>query len=194
MMPIQQSTNRIIVAITGASGAVYGIRTLEFLRRLGYETHLILSPTAKITIRQETHFQIDEVETLANFAYDHQDLTATIASGSFTTRGMIIAPCSVKTLSAIANSYTTDLVARAADVCLKEGRQLLLMVRETPLHRGHLALMLKSSEMGAIVFPPIPAFYNHPQTIEDLVNASVGRALARMGIENEAYSRWKDEI
>jgi 4-hydroxy-3-polyprenylbenzoate decarboxylase len=192
-MPGLPNTNRLIVAITGASGAVYGIRTLEILHSLNYETHLILSSTSKITITQETAWQVGDVEALASVVYDHQDLAASIASGSFHTQGMIIAPCSIKTLSAIANSYTSDLIARAADVCLKEDRPLLLMVRETPLHRGHLSLMLKSAEMGAILFPPVPAFYGHPKTIDDLVNSSVGRALSRIGIENGFYPPWKGE-
>lgn len=191
-MPKSPNANRLIVAITGASGAIYGIRTLEILRDLGYETHLILSSTAKITIKQETSWQVGDVETLASVVYEAQDLNASIASGSFVTRGMIIAPCSIKTLSAIANSYTADLIARAADVCLKEGRPLLLMVRETPLHRGHLNLMLKSTEMGAILFPPVPVFYGEPRTIDDLINTSVGRALSRLGIENNLYPRWKE--
>jgi 4-hydroxy-3-polyprenylbenzoate decarboxylase len=183
---------RVIVAITGASGAVYGIRALEILRELNIEAHLILSPTAKVTIQQETHFQVSDVEALAGIVYDHLDLTAPIASGSYPVQGMLIAPCSIKTLSAVANSYAADLICRAADVCLKEGRPLVLMVRETPLHRGHLDLMVKAAEMGAVLFPPVPAFYGHPQTIDDLVNASVGRALARLGIDNHAYPRWKD--
>jgi 4-hydroxy-3-polyprenylbenzoate decarboxylase len=184
--------DRIIVAITGASGAIYGIRALGILRDLNIETHLILSSAAKVTIQHETQLRVSDVETLAGIVYDHLDLTAPIASGSFPVQGMIIAPCSIKTLSAIANSYTADLIARSADVCLKEGRPLVLMVRETPLHRGHLDLMVKAAEMGAVLFPPVPAFYSHPQTIDDLINASVGRALARLGIDNQAYPRWKD--
>jgi 4-hydroxy-3-polyprenylbenzoate decarboxylase len=186
-------SSRYIVAITGASGAIYGIRALEILRDMGIETHLILSPTAKITITQETKYQVSDVESLANRIYDHQDVTAPLASGSYKIQGMLIAPCSIKTLSAIANSYTADLIARSADVCLKEGHPLVLMVRETPLHRGHLRLMTLASEMGAIIFPPVPPFYGHPQTIDDLVTALVGRALARLGIENNAYPHWKEE-
>jgi 4-hydroxy-3-polyprenylbenzoate decarboxylase len=184
--------SRVIVAITGASGAVYGIRALEILRELNIEAHLILSTNAKVTIQQETLLKVSDVEALAGIVYDHLDLTAPIASGSYPVQGMIVVPCSIKTLSAIANSYTADLITRAADVCLKEARPLVLMVRETPLHRGHLSLMIKASEMGAILFPPVPAFYGHPQTIGDLVNTSVGRALARLGIDNHAYPHWKD--
>lgn len=181
---------RIIVAITGASGVIYGVRALEILREMNIETHLILSATAKVTILHETHYQVPSIEALASVTYEHQDVAAAIASGSYPAHGMIVAPCSVKTLSAIANSYTTDLISRAADVCLKEAHPLVLMVRETPLHHGHLTLMLKAAELGAVIFPPVPAFYGHPQTINDLVNGSVGRALARLGIENDAFPRW----
>jgi flavin prenyltransferase len=184
-------TERLIVGITGASGVIYGIRALEMLKGLNVETHLILSPAAKATISQETIWKVSEVEALASVKYDHRDVGATLASGSFQTMGMLIAPCSIKTLSAVANSYSNDLMSRAADVCLKEGRPVVLLVRETPLHKGHLKLMLEAAEAGAIIFPPAPAFYGHPQTIDDLINGSVGRALARLGIENEAYFRWR---
>jgi 4-hydroxy-3-polyprenylbenzoate decarboxylase len=184
--------SRIIIAITGASGAIYGLRALEILHRLKVETHLIISANAKITITQETNKQVSDFEALASKVYDYMDLTAPIASGSYPTQGMMVSPCSIKTLSAIANSYNVDLITRAADVCLKEDRSLVLMVRETPLHHGHLSLMLKAAQMGAILFPPVPAFYNHPQSIDDIVTSSVGRALARLGIDNDAYLRWKD--
>jgi 4-hydroxy-3-polyprenylbenzoate decarboxylase len=184
--------SRIIIAITGASGAIYGLRALEILHRLKVETHLIISANAKITITQETDKQERDFESLANKVYDFMDLTAPIASGSYPTLGMMISPCSIKTLSAITNSYNVDLITRAADVCLKEGRPLVLMVRETPLHYGHLSLMLKAAQMGAILFPPVPAFYNHPQSIDDIITSSVGRALARLGIDNDAYLHWKD--
>ncbi len=182
---------RLIVGITGASGVIYGIRALEMLRAAEFETHLVLSPAARVTIAQETSWSISDVEALATVRHDHRDVGASIASGSFTTRGMLIAPCSIKTLSAVANAYTTDLMARAADVCLKEGRPLLLMVRETPLHKGHLKLMLAAADAGAIVFPPVPAFYGRPQSLDDVVNATVGRALARLGIENQGYVEWR---
>ncbi len=184
---------RIILAITGASGAIYGVTALEILHKLQVTTHLVISAAAKITIAQETGCPETGLHALAEAVYDNLDLAAPIASGSFLTQGMIVAPCSIKTLSSIANSYAADLISRSADVCLKEGRPLVLMVRETPLHRGHLALMLKAAEMGAVIFPPVPSFYNHPKTIEDIVNASVGRALARLGIDNDIYPRWKDE-
>ena len=182
---------RLIVGITGASGVIYGIRALEMLRAAGYETHLVLSPAARVTIAQETDWKIGEVEALASVHHDHRDVGASIASGSFATQGMLIAPCSIKTLSAVAHSYSSDLLTRAADVCLKEGRPLLLMVRETPLHKGHLKLMLAAADAGAILFPPAPAFYGRPQTLDDLITATVGRALARLGVENSGYFEWK---
>jgi flavin prenyltransferase len=183
-------TKRLIIGLTGASGVLYGIRALEMLKRLEFETHLILSQAAKATIAQETTWKVSEVEALASVAHDPRDIGATIASGSFQTQGMLIAPCSIKTLSAVAHSYSSDLMARAADVCLKEGRPLLLLVREAPLHKGHLRLMLEAAEAGAIIYPPTPAFYTRPQSIDDLVVDTVGRALARLGIENEAYYHW----
>jgi 4-hydroxy-3-polyprenylbenzoate decarboxylase len=183
--------NPLIIAITGASGAIYGLRALELLKRAGIETHLIVSATARSIIEQETGLTPAAAEALATVSHAPEAVGAAIASGSFATRGMLVAPCSIKTLSAVANAYADDLVGRAADVCLKEGRPLLLMVRETPLHRGHLRLMLQAAEAGAIIFPPAPAFYGRPQTVDDLVTATVGRALARLGIETEAYHRWQ---
>jgi flavin prenyltransferase len=181
---------RIIVAITGASGAIYGIRALELLRSLACETHLVISAAARRTILQETGCAPEAVAAHATFLYDPEDTGALIASGSFPADGMLVAPCSIKTLSAIATSFSSNLIARAADVSLKEGRPLVLMVRETPLHAGHLRLMSQAAEAGAILFPPVPAFYGHPQTIDDIVNGSVGRALARLGIENDAFPVW----
>lgn len=184
-------TTRIVLAISGASGAIYGIRALEMLRSLEVETHLILTAAAKITIAQETDLKVSDVLALASEHYDPRDIGAPIASGSFATAGMLVAPCSVKTLSAIANSYAGDLVGRAADVTLKEGRPLLLMVRETPLHRGHLRLLSRAAEAGAVIFPPVPAFYGRPQDLDDVIDATVGRALQRLGIDNERYPRWQ---
>ena len=181
---------RIILAITGASGAILGIRTLELLKQAGVETHLIVSPAARRTIPDETGRTAAEVESLAAFRYDPGDIGARIASGSFVTDGMLVVPCSIKTLSGIANSYSDNLVVRAADVCLKEGRTLLLAVRETPLHPGHLRLMRLAARAGAVLFPPIPSFYGGPQTVEGLVTNLAGRMLLRMGIENEHYHRW----
>jgi 4-hydroxy-3-polyprenylbenzoate decarboxylase len=186
-------SRQIILAITGASGAVYGIRALEILRSLGHKTHLIVSSAAWQTIEQETGRTVDDLGEIASFNYDPADTGAPIASGSFPVDGMLVAPCSIKTLSGIANSYTTDLIPRAADVCLKEGRPLVLMVRESPLHIGHLRLMTQAAEAGAVICPPIPAFYGRPQTVADIVDASVGRALARLGIDNDAFPKWEGE-
>jgi 4-hydroxy-3-polyprenylbenzoate decarboxylase len=185
--------NPLIVAITGASGAIYGLRALELLKAAEIETHLILSETARGIVTPETGWTVRAVEALATVSYAPEAVGAAIASGSYPTRGMLVAPCSIKTLSAVANAYASDLVARAADVCLKEGRPLLLMVRETPLHKGHLKLMLEAAEAGAIIFPPAPAFYGKPQTVDDLVTATVGRALARLGIETGAYHQWQGQ-
>ncbi len=184
-------TQRLIIGISGASGVIYGIRLLEVLAQdKPIETHLILSPAAKATISEETGWKIREVEKLAAVVHKPGNIGANIASGSFETRGMIVAPCSIKTLSGIAHSYDADLMTRAADVQLKEGRPVLLMVRETPLHLGHLRLMTQAAEIGAIIMPPVPAFYSNPKTVDDLINNTVGRALARIGIQNELYFRW----
>jgi flavin prenyltransferase len=181
---------RVILAITGASGAVYGLRALELLKSLNIEVHLVISPLGARVLNEETGLTPADLAPLAARVYQPDDLAAPIASGSFPTDGMLIIPCSIKTLSGVANSYADNLVQRAADVCLKEGRPLLLAVRETPLHSGHLALMAQAARAGAIIFPPIPAFYNHPETIDDLVNATIGRMLARIGIQNDAYQPW----
>jgi 4-hydroxy-3-polyprenylbenzoate decarboxylase len=180
----------LIIAITGASGAIYGLRALHLARQLALETHLTISPAARLTLTQETGTQLSDVLALASVVHEPHDIAASIASGSFLTRGMLVAPCSIKTLSAIANSFADDLIVRAADVCLKEGRPLLLMVRETPLHRGHLRLMDQAAAAGAIIFPPVPAFYGKPESLQDIIDASVGRALMRMGFDNPAYTRW----
>lgn len=182
---------RLVVGITGASGVILGIRLLQALQPLGIESHMVLSPAARTTIAQETDWKINAVQSLASVNYNIQDIGAAIASGSFTTRGMVIIPCSIKTLSAVANSYADNLLTRAADVTLKEGRPLLLIVRETPLHRGHIRLMNLAARAGAVIFPPVPAFYTRPQTVEDIVDNIVGRILARMGIPNSGYTVWK---
>ena len=182
---------RLVIGITGASGVILGIRLLQVVREAHLaETHLVLSAAAKATIAQETDWKVSDVETLADVAYDTRDVGATIASGSFLTAGMVIIPCSVKTLSAVANSYSADLLARAADVTLKEGRPLILVFRETPLHLGHIKLMERAAEIGAVMMPPVPAFYAHPQTIEQVVDNTVGRVLLRLGMENEHYLKW----
>lgn len=184
-------TERIIVSISGASGAIYGIRALEMLASLKFETHLILTSAAKVTIAQETDYKVSDVVGLASHSHDPRDIGASIASGSFETRGMIIIPCSIKSLSAVANSYADDLTARAADVCLKEGRPLVLVVRETPLHPGHIRLMDLASHAGAVIFPPVPSFYGRPMTLDDVIRSTVGRALARLGVENADYPHWE---
>jgi len=182
---------RVIIALTGASGAVLGIRALERLRTLGIETHLVLSAAARITIAQETDRKVSDVLALAHVSYDPRDIGATIASGSFPVHGMIVIPCSIKTLSGIANSFAEDLIVRAADVTLKEGRPLVLVVRETPLHRGHLRLMDLAARAGAVIFPPVPAFYQRPATLEEMVDHTVARALQRLGISNAGVVPWK---
>jgi 4-hydroxy-3-polyprenylbenzoate decarboxylase len=181
---------RLVVAITGASGVILGIRLLEISRELDIETHLIISPAARLTINQETQWKPDEVAKLAGVTYNYRDIGASLASGSFRTKGMVVIPCSIKTLSAIANSYADDLITRAADVTLKQGRPLLLVVRETPLHRGHIRLLSLAAKAGAIIFPPVPAFYARPASVNDLVDNIAGRVLDRLGFDNEHYSQW----
>jgi 4-hydroxy-3-polyprenylbenzoate decarboxylase len=186
-----EPARRLVVGMTGASGQIFGIRLLEVLRStMDVETHLVLSPAARITMVEETDWAPRDVEALASTSYRPNDIGAAIASGSFPTAGMIVVPCSIKSLSAIANSYADDLITRAADVQLKEGRPLLLVVRETPLHLGHIELMAQAARIGCIIFPPVPAFYSRPRTVDDIVNSLVGRMLARLGFENELYYRW----
>jgi 4-hydroxy-3-polyprenylbenzoate decarboxylase len=183
---------RIIVGISGASGVIYGIRLLEMLKQMNdVESHLVLTNGAKLNISLESEFEPKQVESLADVVHNDKNLGATIASGSYETEGMIIAPCSMKTLSGIANSYAANLIVRAADVILKEKRNLIIIPRETPLHLGHIDLLRKVSLMGAHVVPPNPAFYNNPKTIDDIVNHTVGRVLDLIGIDNEVVSRWK---
>jgi 4-hydroxy-3-polyprenylbenzoate decarboxylase len=182
---------RIIVGVTGATGVVYGIRLIQALREGGAEVHLILSRAVRSIIPLETDFTAEDVEALADAVYAPEDLAARISSGSFRTDGMVVAPCSIKTLSAIANCYNDNLIVRAADVTLKERRRLVLMVRETPLHAGHLKLMATAAESGAIILPPVPAFYHHPETIQDIVDQSVGKALDLFDIGHNLYRRWK---
>ncbi len=186
------SGRRIIVGMSGASGQIYGIRLLEILRAAAdVETHLVMSPAARMTIAQETDWNPRDVERLADVVYRPGDVGAAIASGSFQTAGMIVAPCSIKSLSAIAQSYDADLLTRAADVQLKEGRPVILLVREAPLHLGHLRLLVQAAEIGCVIFPPVPAFYARPQTIDDIVDGTVGRVLVRMGLENDLYYHWR---
>lgn len=184
---------RLIVAVTGASGVIYGVRALEILRGLPQiETHLILSPSAARTLTEETDYSIEQVRALGDQVYNHKDIGAAISSGSFRTEGMLIAPCSVKTLSGIANCFDDELVVRAADVCLKERRRVVLMFRETPLHAGHIALMDQATRNGAIVMPPVPGFYHRPRSVDDIVTQSVGRALDLFGIDARIVKRWKE--
>lgn len=181
---------RIVVGISGASGAIYGVRTLEALRQLGVETHLVLSRAAAQTIAYETGRTVDDVVALAHTVYETYDMGAAVSSGSFKTDGMIVAPCSIKTLSGIANSYNDNLLTRAADVSLKERRKLVLLVRETPLHLGHLRLMAAVTEMGGVILPPVPSFYHLPKTVDDIVNQSIGKAFDQFGLDAGLFKRW----
>ncbi|MBT8077260.1 MAG: UbiX family flavin prenyltransferase [Gammaproteobacteria bacterium] len=183
---------RLIVGISGASGIAYAIRLLQSLRAIeGCETHLVISKGAKLAIRLESRESIGDIEALADEVHSDRNLAASIASGSFRTDGMVVVPCSMKTLSAIANSYGANLLVRAADVTLKEGRRLILVPRETPLHAGHLRLMHEAALMGAIIAPPVPAFYSDPQSVQDIVDDMVGRLLDLLGIDNELARRWQ---
>jgi flavin prenyltransferase len=192
LIPHPSSFRRLIVGISGASGVIYGIRLLQVLQQGGeIESHLVLSAAAKATIAQETSWKVSQVEALAAVVHNPGDIGASIASGSFVTMGMVIVPCSIKTLSAVATCYSADLMSRAADVCLKEGRPLLLCVRETPLHVGQLRLMTQAAESGAIIMPPVPAFYGNPTSLDEIIDGTIGRILLRLGIDNELYTKWR---
>jgi 4-hydroxy-3-polyprenylbenzoate decarboxylase len=180
----------LVVGISGATGVVYGIELLRALRQQGQPTHLILSEMAARTIAIETDLSLEEVRSLADVVHSNKDLAAPVASGSFRTRGMVVAPCSIKTLSGIANSFSNNLLIRAADVTLKERRPLIVMFRETPLHTGHLRLMLQAAEIGAVIMPPMPAFYQRPKSIDEIVRQTVGRVLDQLGIEHDLAERW----
>ena len=182
---------RVIVGISGASGVAYGIRALEILRELRIETHLVMSRAAEMTLAYETPFSGDEVRAMASHSHPIGDIGATISSGSFKVLGMLIAPCSVKTLSEISSGACQTLLTRSADVCLKERRRLVLMVRETPLHLGHLRSMVAVTEMGGIIMPPVPAFYAAPAKIEDIIDQTVGRALDLLGIDTPLTKEWQ---
>ncbi|MSP21352.1 MAG: UbiX family flavin prenyltransferase [Alphaproteobacteria bacterium] len=183
-------TKRLIVGLSGASGIIYGLRMLEALRDLGHETHLVMSRSAEATLAVETTRKVGEVHALAHAVYPVADVGAALSSGSFATDGMVIAPCSIRSLSEIATGVTSTLLTRAADVTLKERRRLVLLVREAPLHTGHLRTMTQASEMGAVIFPPVPAFYGWPASVDDIVNHTVGRVLDLFGIENSLAPRW----
>ena len=183
---------RLIIGISGATGAIYGVRLLQVLKSApDIETHLVMSKAAERTVTYETELTIPQVRAMADVAYNIADIGATVSSGSFQTEGMIIAPCSMKTLATVAHSLSIDLLGRAADVILKERRPLVLLVREAPLHLGHLRLMVQAAEMGAIIVPPVPAFYNFPKTLDDIVNHTVGRVLDLFHIDVDIVKRWQ---
>jgi flavin prenyltransferase len=191
---METNMKRIIVGISGASGAILAIRILQVLREVEeIETHLVISPAGRRTVALETDFSVEQVESIADYVYKPGDIAASISSGSFRTAGMIVAPCSIKTLSAIAASYADNLLVRAADVTLKERRPLVLMVRETPLHLGHLRLLVQVAEIGALVMPPMPAFYHCPATLEEMIDQMVNRALDLLGVElpQDLFQRWE---
>ena len=181
---------KIVVGMSGASGSIYGVRMLEVLQQAGVETHLVMSDAAKRTIVYETDRSIADVKKLATHVHELSDIGACPSSGSFRHDGMVIAPCSIKTLSALANSFNANLLIRAADVTLKERRKLVLMVRETPLHLGHLRLMTQVTETGAVILPPMPAFYHLPKTLDDIINQSVNKALDQFGVDVSLFKRW----
>ena len=190
---MNQRPQRVIVGISGASGVIYGVRALELLKAAGVETHLVISKAAEMTLAYESELSPKELRGLADHYHPATDIGASISSGSFHTSGMLIAPCSIRTMSEIATGVTSSLMSRAADVVLKERRRLVLAVRETPLHTGHLRTMLQLSEMGAVICPVVPAFYNKPKTLDDIINHTVGRLLDLFEIEVGAVRRWKDE-
>jgi 4-hydroxy-3-polyprenylbenzoate decarboxylase len=183
---------RLIVGVSGASGIIYGIRTLKALRNAGIESHLVISKSAALTLTYELDMSLDEVRALADHVHSNSDMGAAISSGSFRTSGMIIAPCSVRTMSDVAAGTTSTLISRSADVVLKEQRRLVLMLRETPLHLGHLRTACQLAEIGAIILPTVPAFYNRPKTLDDIVDHSVGRALDLFDINTDFVNRWKE--
>lgn len=189
-----RGSRRLVVGISGASGTVYGLRLLEALRAAGIESHLVISKSAEMTLAYETDMSAAEIRALADVSYPVADVGAAIASGSFQTMGMVIAPCSIRSMSEIATGVTSTLLTRAADVALKERRRLVLMVRETPLHAGHLRSMLALAEMGAVIAPPVPAFYTRPASVAQIVDHSVGRVLDLFGIENQLVRRWGEAV
>ena len=189
-----ENKKRLIIALTGASGAIYGIRALQALQAADdIETHLVISPSAQYTIAEETDMAVDDIKALADQVHNFMDIGASLSSGSYQTLGMLIAPCSVKTLSGIANCYDDNLIVRAADVCLKERRTVVALLRETPFHLGHIKIMEQATLNGAIVMPPVPAFYHRPTTIDGIVNQTVGRALDLFDLDVNLVERWKEE-
>jgi 4-hydroxy-3-polyprenylbenzoate decarboxylase len=183
-------TKRIVIGISGASGVIYGIKMLSLLQEKDFQTHLIISESGRQNIEIETSYKADDVSAMADYTYDNKDVGAALASGSYLTEGMVVVPCTIKTLSGIANSYTNNLLVRAADVTLKEKRKLVLVVRETPLHVGHLSLMMKAAKMGAHILPPIPSFYHQPKDIDDIIHQTIGKIFDYLEIEHNLYTRW----
>jgi len=184
---------RIIIGIAGASGVIYGVRMLGLLKEKGFETHLIISEAGKKNIEIETDFKANDVYAMAAYTYDNKDVGAALASGSFLTEAMVVIPCTIKTLSGIANSYTSNLLVRAADVTLKEKRKLVLVVRETPLHKGHLRLMTMAADMGAHILPPVPSFYHQPKSIEDIIDQTIGKIFDYLCLEHDLFKRWGED-
>ncbi len=185
---------RIVIGIAGASGVIYGVRMLSILSGIDIETHLIISEAGKKNIEIETPYAAEQVMEMADFCYPNTDVGAPTASGSFLTEGMIVAPCTIKTLSGIANSYTENLLVRSADVTLKERRKLVLLVRETPLHKGHLKLMSKAYDNGAHILMPVPSFYHQPKTIDDIIHQTIGKTFDYLGIEHDLFHRWGEDL
>lgn len=181
---------RVVVGITGASGTVYGIKAIKCLRALGYEVHVVATKSGLITLDYEMQMSFSDLKSIGDFVYVSGDIAAPIASGSFVTKGMLVLPCSIKTMSAVAYGITVDLVSRAADVALKEKRKVVMAVRETPLHSGHLETMKRLADMGAVIFPPVPAFYTQPKSVDDIVDHTVGRLLSIFGVENTLCKEW----
>ena len=186
-------TKRIVIGISGASGVIYGIKMLSLLQEKDFQTHLIISESGRQNIEIETSYKADDVSAMADYTYDNRDVGAALASGSYLTEGMVVVPCTIKTLSGIANSYTNNLLVRAADVTLKEKRKLVLVVRETPLHMGHLSLMMKAAKMGAHILPPVPSFYHQPKSIDDIIHQTIGKIFDYLGIEHDLFTRWGEE-
>jgi 4-hydroxy-3-polyprenylbenzoate decarboxylase len=184
---------RLVVGISGASGVTYGVRLLQVLKDTDYETHLIISKSGELNIEIETDYDPADVKAMADYVYDHKNMAASLASGSFLTEGMVVVPCTIKSLSGIANSYNENLLVRAADVTLKEKRKLALVVRETPLHKGHLRLLTMAADMGAHILPPVPSFYHMPKTIDDIIDQTIGKIFDFMGIEHDLFRRWGDD-
>ena len=187
-------TRRLIVGISGASGVIYGVKLLELLKTTDVETHLVMTKSAEITLAYEMDMKVSKVKALATKVYGPDDIAAAISSGSFKTEGMVVAPCSIRSLSEIAYGQTTSLLTRAADVALKERRRVILLLRETPLHLGHIKSMAAATEAGAIVMPPVPAFYARPKNIDEMVEHTIGRALDFFGIETGSVRRWGEDV